>query len=123
MRAGNASLCLSFGFRKALVAHLHRLRTVGHQGVLPGGGKAVLGCRLPYLLALYRVWFLAELSKRIIRHEQNKTSNKRESRHGCSVPLSCWMLLRNCELTTRRLVACLRNTITRPPRHESSKRS
>jgi hypothetical protein len=34
------------------------------------------------LLALHRVRFLAELSKRIIRHEQNKTSYKRESRHG-----------------------------------------
>jgi hypothetical protein len=95
-----------WAFRKALVAHLYRLRTVGHQGVLPGRGKAVLGRRLPYLLALHRVRFLAVLSKRIIAHKQNETSYKRKPRHGCSVPLSCWMLLRYCELATRLLVAC-----------------
>jgi hypothetical protein len=71
-------------FRETLVAHLYGLRTVGRQGVSPGGGEAILGCGLSYLLALHRVRLLAVLSERVICREQNEASYKYVSRHGGS---------------------------------------
>ena len=73
---------------ETFVAHLDGLRTVGRQGVLPRGGKAILSCRLSDLLALHWVGLLAVLCERVICHQQNKASYKCESRHNCSVLLS-----------------------------------
>ena len=71
--------------------------------MLPRSGEAILSYGLSYLLALHWVRILAELSERVICHEQNKASYKCEPRHGCSVlligcccvtvnlPLSFWL--------------------------------
>ena len=50
--------CAARWLFETLVAHLYGLRTVGRQGVSPGGGEAILGCGLSYLLALQRVRLL-----------------------------------------------------------------
>jgi hypothetical protein len=71
--------------------------------VLPGGSKAILSCRLSYLLALHWVRFLAVLSGRVTDHEQNEANYKRESRHGWS--MSLLESVRYCELANRLLVA------------------
>jgi len=74
-------------FRETLVAHFYGLRTVGCQGVLPGGSEAILSRSLSYLLALHGVRLLAVLSERAIGHEQNEAGYKHYSRHGWSISL------------------------------------
>lgn len=75
-------------FRQTFVASLHGLRTIGRQGMLPSGGEAILSYGLSDLLALHWVRILAELSERMIRHEQNKGRYKCEPWHGFSALLT-----------------------------------
>lgn len=74
-------------FRKTFITHLYGLGTVGRQGVLPGGGEAILSYGLFYLLALHGVGLLAVLSKRAPGRQQNEAGYKCESEHGWSMSL------------------------------------
>ena len=66
-------------FCETFVAGLYGLRTVGFQGVPPGGGVAKLSYCQPYELALRRGRFRRRLSEGVIGHEQDSGGQKQRS--------------------------------------------
>lgn len=59
----------SVAFRKTLIATPYGLRTIGREGVSPGGGISISSGSLSYLLALYRT---LSLSERAPSNEKNR---------------------------------------------------